>query len=255
MARLSKKNQALLRATKRQSLDNPLPIQGSGVGLGVDIIEIDRMQRAIERTPRILQRVFSSGEREYAWSKSRPASHYALFFAAKEAVLKALGTGFTGMRFTDVEVAHDDKGKPIALLHGNVQAEATSQGIVEIQLSLSHTHQVGVASAVAIKDTSRPVEPLRLDPQTELSRQFKELRAILDSLDQRLEQQEQSTGAQDADAQEAGADTDADGDKDTDTGADAKARVPQNVPVLQDTEDTVLKHAETQRTQRAESAL
>ncbi len=89
------------------------------LGLGVDIIEIDRMKRILERTPSFRIRIFSEGEREYCDSKARPEVHYALRFAAKEAVLKALGIGFTGVRATDVEVAHDKKGKPIALLHGS----------------------------------------------------------------------------------------------------------------------------------------
>jgi holo-[acyl-carrier protein] synthase len=163
-------------------------ITPSAVGLGVDIVEIDRMERVIERTPRFLARVFSEGERAYAWKRARPAIHYALFFAAKEAVLKALGTGFAGMQYTDVEVIHDEQGKPLPLLHGHALEIANEQGIVDMQLSLSHTHQMGVASAVAIKDTDRPIKDERRDPHAELARQFKEMRSLLDDMDTRLSQ-------------------------------------------------------------------
>jgi holo-[acyl-carrier protein] synthase len=168
------------------------PVEGPPVeappvaGLGVDIIEIERMERALARTPRMRERLFSETERAYAQSKARPAVHFALFFAAKEAVLKALGTGFAGMAFTDVEVDHDRYGRPVPVLHGRAQKLAQAQGIVEMQLSLSYTHAVGVASAVAIKEQDRPRKDERLDPRAELARQFKEMRALLDDMDERI---------------------------------------------------------------------
>jgi len=155
-------------------------------GLGVDIIEIERMERALARTPRIRERIFSENERNYAQGKLRPGAHFALFFAAKEAVFKALGTGFAGMAFTDVEVDHDRFGRPVPILHGRAKELAHKQGIVELQLSLSYTHTVGVASVVAIKEQDRPRKETKADPKTELLRQFKEVRAILDDMDERL---------------------------------------------------------------------
>jgi holo-[acyl-carrier protein] synthase len=155
-------------------------------GLGVDIIEIERMERAIARTPHLCERIFSETERDYARSKLRPGAHFALFFAAKEAVLKALGTGFSGMAFTDVEVDHDRYGRPIPILHGRAKEYAEEQGIVELQLSLSYTHAVGVASVVAIKEQDRPRKETKADPKAELLRQFKEMRAILDDMDERI---------------------------------------------------------------------
>jgi holo-[acyl-carrier protein] synthase len=162
---------------------NSLPV----AGLGVDIIEIERMERAITRTPRICERIFSSTECNYAQSKLRPSAHFALFFAAKEAVLKALGTGFSGMSFTDVEVGHDRFGRPFPILHGRAKELAEEQGIVELQLSLSYTHSVGVASAVAIKEQDRPKKEIKADPRIVLLHQFKELRAILDDMDERIQ--------------------------------------------------------------------
>jgi len=203
VARLSKKNEELLKAVQRQAAREQDPgtaappsgtqtnndtkesaprASDSLVGVGVDLVEIERMERAIKRTPRITQRVFTSGEREYAWSKAKPAVHYASFFAAREAVLKALGCGFAGVNFQDVEVLHDEKGKPSVLLHGKAAAFAEQQDIKEIQISLSHTHQMAVASAVAIKSQSSPRKNMVLSPMEELARQFKELRSLLDDL-------------------------------------------------------------------------
>jgi len=207
VARLSKKNEELLKAVQKQAAreqdtsvelapngapkDAPTgndsqeparPTSDSMVGVGVDLVEIERMERAIQRTPRIVQRVFSSGEREYAWSKAKPAVHYAAFFAAREAVFKALGCGFAGLTCRDVEVVHDDSGKPSVLLHGNAAALAEQQGIVDIQISLSHTHHMAVASAVALRAQSSPRKNLVLSPMEELARQFKELRSMLDDL-------------------------------------------------------------------------
>ena len=155
-------------------------------GLGVDIIEIDRMERVLARTPRMKERVFTKAERDYAQKRARPAVHYALFFAAREAVLKALGIGFSGVAFDDVEVGHDRFGRPVPLLHGRAQELAQAQGVVEMQLSLSYTHMVGVASAVAIKEQDRPRKDEKLDSRLELERQFKAMRAMLDDMDERI---------------------------------------------------------------------
>ena len=81
------------------------------VGLGVDIVEIARMRRILERTPSFREKVFSEEERSYCESTANPEVHYATRFAAKEAVLKALGTGFSrGIANHDVEVRRNAKG-------------------------------------------------------------------------------------------------------------------------------------------------
>lgn len=150
------------------------------LGLGVDIVEIERMAAALERRPAMKERLFSEDERHYCDKRSRPAVHYALRFAAKEAVLKALGTGFKGMRFRDVEVARDASGRPIPVLHGAAAARAAELGIVEMHLSLSFTHTTAVASAVAITEDARPRKEEKPDPMAELARSFKDARALLD---------------------------------------------------------------------------
>ncbi|MCL2883507.1 MAG: holo-ACP synthase [Coriobacteriia bacterium] len=172
--------------------ESSAPDGQSLAGLGVDIIEIERMERAFVRVASMKARLFTPAEIAYAESKVRPIVHYALFFAAKEAVLKALGTGFRGMGWTDVEVSHDRFGRPLPMLSGAAQQQAEQLGVREVQLSLSYTHQVAVASAVAIKDRDRPPRDPKTDPKAELMRQFKEVRSILDEMDTRLQELESS---------------------------------------------------------------
>ncbi|MDI6712681.1 MAG: holo-ACP synthase [Anaerosomatales bacterium] len=153
-------------------------------GLGVDIVEIDRMRRALERHPRMRERLFSEEERAYCDSRSRPEIHYAMRFAAKEAVLKALGMGFSnGIRFTDVEVLRDERGRPAPRLRGRAAEIAAAAGVVEMHLSLSFTHLTAVASAVAVTERMRPQpEPRPLRSAERLEDAFKEARGLLDGL-------------------------------------------------------------------------
>lgn len=151
-------------------------------GLGVDIVEIDRMKAALERRPKLKERLFSADERAYCDKRSRPEVHYALRFAAKEAVLKALGTGFSGMRFCDVEVVREASGRPVPHLSGRAAERAEQLGIIEMHLSLSFTHTTAVASAVAITEGARPRKDERPDPKAELAASFKEARAMLDDI-------------------------------------------------------------------------
>ena len=153
------------------------------VGLGVDIVEIERMKVALARRSRMKQRLFSEEDQWYCEHKARPEVHYALRFAAKEAVLKALGTGFSGMRFLDVEVARDEKGRPYPRLYGAAKEYADKMGICEMHLSLSYTKDTAVASAVAITDAARPAPKKKPSTREELAREFKELRSLLSDLD------------------------------------------------------------------------
>ena len=152
-------------------------------GLGVDIVEIARMETVLARTPRFAQRVFTDGERDYCERHHRPAAHYATHFAAKEAVLKALGTGFAqGIGPADVEITHDDRGRPLVLLHERAQQIAVERGVVEVQVSLSRTHGTAVANAICITRESRPRRAEKHDPRSELTAAFKELRGMLDDM-------------------------------------------------------------------------
>ena len=152
-------------------------------GLGVDIVEIDRMREALKRRPRMKERLFSEEEREYCDKRNKPEIHYAMRFAAKEAVLKALGTGFSGMRFRDVEVVRDERGRPIPKLSGKAAEVAEAAGVVEMHLSLSYTHANAVASAVAITEQMRPQKPVELEtPEQRLAASFKDARSLLDDV-------------------------------------------------------------------------
>lgn len=154
------------------------------VGLGVDIVEIERMRRILDRTPSFARKVFTQGEQDYCNAKANPATHYAARFAAKEAVCKALGTGILarGIGMRDVEVVRDSRGKPAIALHGAAERIAAEQGVIDVPLSLTYTHSVAVANAVAITKESQAERERRRDVKAELTQQFKELRGMLDDL-------------------------------------------------------------------------
>ena len=173
--------------TAENQPENEVILEGS-VGLGVDLVEIERMRAVLERTPRFKTRVYSEQEQAYCESKAYPHIHYATRFAAKEAVLKALGTGFAfGIGPTDVEVEVNQYGRPVALLHRRAAEIAEKLGVREIPISLSYTHSEAVACAMAITDDSVRVAEERIDPMEELAKQFKEARSLLDDLPVRHE--------------------------------------------------------------------
>lgn len=153
-------------------------------GIGVDMLEIARMEAVLKRRPSFATRVFTQSERDYCDAKARPAQHYAARFAAREAVLKALGTGFSqGIGLADVSVQNDDAGRPVAVLQGRAREIADEQGIVEIALSLTHTHDLAVANAVAMTDYVRPKREERPDPKEDLRASFRAARSVLDELE------------------------------------------------------------------------
>ena len=171
-------------------------------GIGVDMLEISRMERVLERRPNFARRVFTEAERAYCDRSARPAEHYAARFAAREAVLKALGTGFSqGIGLRDVSVARDEAGRPRAVLAGRAAEIARELGVREIALSISHTHDVAVANALAVTDDVRPAPPARDEAARALATSFKEARSVLDELER---VQEEALGALGPDAPEAG---------------------------------------------------
>jgi holo-[acyl-carrier protein] synthase len=112
-------------------------------GIGIDLLEIDRLERALERRPRLAERLFTAAEREYAAARARPAQHLAARFCAKEAVAKALG--LSGWAFRDVEVVAAD-GAPSVRLAG---AAAVRAGGRAVSVSLTHTRSTAGAVAIA----------------------------------------------------------------------------------------------------------
>ncbi len=112
-------------------------------GVGIDLLEIERLERALARWPRLAARLFTAGERSYAADRARPARHLAARFAAKEAVVKALGlSGGFGLR--EIEVLAGEP--PTVRLSGNAAAAA---GEREIEISLTHSRDYAAAVAIA----------------------------------------------------------------------------------------------------------
>jgi len=117
---------------------------------GIDLIECDRLQGVIDRHgTRFLQRVFTEAELHYAQSRKRCIEHLAARFAAKEAVMKVLGTGWTnGIRWTDIEVSNDPSGRPEIRLDGQCGRLAGQMGIDQVLISITHTTTHAMASAI-----------------------------------------------------------------------------------------------------------
>jgi len=117
------------------------------IGTGVDIVKVERF--STEQSPRFIQRVFSMHEQAYLATKG--AESMAGLFAAKEAVVKAMGTGFAGFFPCDIEILHDENGKPYIMLHGKAEEavkKATFGGCFSIHISISHSKTDAIAFAV-----------------------------------------------------------------------------------------------------------
>jgi holo-[acyl-carrier protein] synthase len=115
-------------------------------GIGIDVLEIDRLERALDRHPRLAERVFTAAEREYAATRVRPGQHLAARFAAKEAVVKALGL-VDGFGLREIEIL---AGRPPTVrLEGRAAAAAAGR---DVKISLTHSRDF--AAAVAVAETS-----------------------------------------------------------------------------------------------------
>ena len=121
------------------------------IGIGVDIVEIERFKSVLKRRgERFIIRIFTKGERHYSEKKLNRLGHYAARFAAKEAVLKALGTGWSGgIQWTDVEVVPGKAGSLSARLQGLAAKIARQKKIKVVHLSLTHSDKYAAATAVA----------------------------------------------------------------------------------------------------------
>jgi holo-[acyl-carrier protein] synthase len=114
--------------------------------IGIDLLEIDRLERALARRPRLAERLFTDTERAYAAARGRPGQHLAARFCAKEAVAKALR--LRAWSFRDVEIVNTADGVPEVRLHGQVALRADELG-VKVQVSLTHTRVQAGAVAIA----------------------------------------------------------------------------------------------------------
>ncbi len=120
-------------------------VGGTEFSVGIDLLEIERLERALDRRPRLADRLFTDGERDYAASRARPGQHLAARFCAKEAVAKALG--LEAWSFRDIEVTSSG-GPPRVALHGAAEQRAAELG-VSVQISLTHTRSEAGAVAIA----------------------------------------------------------------------------------------------------------
>ncbi len=121
-------------------------------GIGTDILEVERMAKLVAKGRPYLETIFTDKEIDYCASKAKPSEHYAARFAAKEAVLKALGTGWRdGLSFADIEILNNEVGKPEVFLHGKTKEFFGFRQITQISISLSHASNTAMAVAILEK--------------------------------------------------------------------------------------------------------
>ena len=124
------------------------------LGIGVDIVEIDKLRLAmIRRGERLRDRAFTPAEIEYCEGRANKFQHYSARFAAKEATSKALGTGIRGIRWREMEVIANQRGKPVLILHGSAAERAALLGLVHFDVSLTHSRTDAIAFVVGLKHT------------------------------------------------------------------------------------------------------
>ena len=125
-------------------------------GTGIDIIEVNRIQKVLERDIGFREKIFTRGEIDYCEEKKNKYQHYAARFSAKEAFLKAIGTGWRfGIHFADIEVYHDEYGKPLIRLYGKAQEHVQSNAITNMHVSLSHLKEMACAVVVLEKEDGK----------------------------------------------------------------------------------------------------
>ena len=122
------------------------------LGIGIDIIEIDRIEKVMERTPRFLERNFTEKEIEYFKANNLRSESISGNFAAKEAISKAIGTGIRGFNLKDIEILRDDLGKPIVNTYNNLNDICIKYSVKEIKVSISHSENYAVANCLIITE-------------------------------------------------------------------------------------------------------
>jgi holo-[acyl-carrier protein] synthase len=123
---------------------------GALVGLGIDLVDIPRFQAILERRPALAGRLFSAEELEHASTLSRPAPTLAGRFAAKEAVMKALGVGLGAVDWSDISVARRPGGAPALTVTGRAGRLASDRGIRRWEITISHTATVAAATVAGL---------------------------------------------------------------------------------------------------------
>lgn len=121
-------------------------------GIGIDIIEIDRIEGVLNRQPRFLEKNFTEDEIKYFKNNNLKSESIAGNFAAKEAISKAIGTGIRGFKLKDMEILRDELGKPIVNTYNNLNEICINNNIIEIKVSISHSKNYAVANCVIIAE-------------------------------------------------------------------------------------------------------
>lgn len=122
------------------------------LGIGTDLVDIDRFREVLARTPGLIDRLFRADEVAYADRAHDPVPRLAARFAAKEATLKSLGCGVGAMKMRDIEVLHHDDGRPELRLHAGALERAHAFGAARFTVTLSHTDQLAQAVVVALAE-------------------------------------------------------------------------------------------------------
>jgi holo-[acyl-carrier protein] synthase len=120
------------------------------LGLGVDLADIERVERVLEKYPRFAERCFTDHEREYAFRFANPSRRLAARFAGKEAVMKSMGTGWRRIRWKDIEITGG--GKPTVRMSGNASRRADMLGVTEVLVTITHTDKSALVMAIAVGD-------------------------------------------------------------------------------------------------------
>ena len=146
-AKLWKNKKDVVPARGKQSRENMSPTL---IGIGIDAIETSRVEKLLSQTgDRFSLRVFTPREIAYCEGKKNRSEHYAARFAAKEALMKALGTGKQlGLSWQEIEVVNDALGKPVVRLSGRAKTLAEERGITTIHLSLTHLKDLAIAVVI-----------------------------------------------------------------------------------------------------------
>lgn len=118
------------------------------IGLGVDLADVDRVERILEKYPKFAYRCFTDHEREYAFRYSKPAGRLAARFAGKEAVMKSMGTGWRRIRWKDIEITGG--GKPTVRMSGRAEERAGQLGVTEVMVTITHTDTSALVMAIAV---------------------------------------------------------------------------------------------------------
>ncbi|OPJ55255.1 holo-[acyl-carrier-protein] synthase [Alkalithermobacter paradoxus] len=122
------------------------------IGLGIDIVEIDRIKEAIDRNNKFLDRVFTENEIIYFKSKNFHSNTIAGNFAAKEAISKAFGTGIRNFNLKDIEILRNELGKPVVNVYNNLYELSKNLNVGNIMVSISHSKNYAVANAIITKE-------------------------------------------------------------------------------------------------------